>query len=345
MTIIDIISSIIEFEDAYKAAANDNKIATKFWNMYNPYPHELMNKGQYHNLRERMFTLLRICKRIDTKAYEKIHKGHPYFFIGISSFRLKDYQTAISFFDAALSEDQAIGDGEERPTDLFFKLQGENPNNASQKDTQLVQSEVESSIENYNKMINHNSDIHEFDLDQLDEYFISFVLEKKNDAGLRTMLTTFITFIVEWNFRDSNLGLGIKKGTAEPLFMHLFRGCVLFESLLSRNPHPKEKHKEQKDELGKLINYYKKELHLPKEWSLQHNNKEDFKDLKSLLEYLNEFDETIDHSIKVSRWLRNNLGHSIAWEDTIDREAYNKLFLFVSTACLHVINCLWSSPN
>ncbi len=52
MSIVDIISSINEFEEKYKAAADDYSLATKFWNIYNPNPHEMLNKGLYHHLRK-----------------------------------------------------------------------------------------------------------------------------------------------------------------------------------------------------------------------------------------------------------------------------------------------------
>jgi len=329
-------------KDEYKNAASDPELATKFWNKNNPVPRELLNLGLYHTLREHLFTLLRLCKDIDPVAYDIIHKGHPFFFIGISSFRLRDYQTAISFFDAALSEDLEIEDSKERPTDLFFLLKGDNPKNAAQIDTKLVQLEVNRSINKYNELISQNNNIKKFDIDKLRDNFISYVLENYNDPGLRTLLTTFITFIAEWEFRDSNFELGIKKGTAEPLFMHLFRGCLLFESLLLRNPKHKPGHK--KEDLFNLIDNYRECMGLKKDWKLIHH-KEEFKPLEKLLIHMNEFRDTIDYSILISYWLRNNLGHNIGWKDTIDREAYNKLYLFVSSACLHVINCLWDSPK
>jgi tetratricopeptide (TPR) repeat protein len=344
MNIIDIISAINEFEERFKDAAYDINKVTRFWNDYNrnPLPGELMNMEQYHILRERMFTLLRACKRIDSDAYENIHKGHPFFFIGISSFRLRDYQTAISFFDAALSEDLKIEDGKERPTDLFFNLRGDNPKNAAQGETIIAQNTVIRSIWNYNEIISQNKAIQKLSIDQLRDCFISRILIEKDDLGFRTLLTTFITFLVEWEFRDSNFELGIKKGTAEPLFMHLFRGCVLFESLLLRNPNRKPEHNNKKD-LNDLINYYKEEMHLKKKGDFL-RNPIPLKTLEKLLSNLNDSNKTIDHSIKISYWLRNNLGHNIAWEATINRESYRKLYYSVIYSCLHVINCLWKSP-
>jgi len=41
---------------------------------------------------------------------------------------------------------------------------------------------------------------------------------------------------IEWDYRSTLIELRPGDGTAEPFFIHLFRGCVLFESLLKANP-------------------------------------------------------------------------------------------------------------
>jgi hypothetical protein len=41
---------------------------------------------------------------------------------------------------------------------------------------------------------------------------------------------------IEWDYRSTLIELRPGDGTAEPFFIHLFKGCVLFESLLKANP-------------------------------------------------------------------------------------------------------------
>jgi len=344
MNTVDIIAGIEEFKVRYKDAADKIDNATAFWNSYNPQPIELLKSHQYQMLRERMFQLLKTCKQIDQEAFEKIHKGHPYFFIGITSYRLGDYQTAISFFDAALSEDLRFEDEEERPTHLFFMLKGEEPRNAARLETLYVETKVKRSIDYYNDEITKNKDICNIDIQDMRDVFFEYVLNNKNDPGLRTLLTTFITFVVEWDFRNEHFDLGVRKGSSEPFLMHLSRGCVLFESLLKRNPFPKLKHEDQKKELGKLITYYQNEMKvtLPGDFT---SKKTGINTLGRLLAELNKRREIIEDSILISYWLRNILGHSLAWEDRIDQEAYRKLYLTVVISCIHVINCLWRNPQ
>ena len=58
-------------------------------------------------------------------------------------------------------------------------------------------------------------------LQDLRDDFNSYILSNKDDPGLRTLLTTFITFVVEWDFRNEHFDYGVGKGTSEPFFLHL----------------------------------------------------------------------------------------------------------------------------
>jgi len=173
MNIVDIISGAEEFKSRFKDAVENKENATKFWNIYNPQPIELLRNNQYHMLRERMFKLLRTCKQIDKEGFEKIHKGHPYFFIGITSYNLGDYQTAISFFDAALSEELKFEGKEEGPTRLFFMLRGNEPRNAAQLETQFVETKVKRSIDYYNNEITKGKDILIINIQDMRDVFLS----------------------------------------------------------------------------------------------------------------------------------------------------------------------------
>ncbi len=337
---MDIFAGIENFKNQYKEAEKDIDKATSFWNRANPQTRELLINGQYQILRDRMFSLLRTCKQIDNNVYESIHKGHPYFFIGITSYHLGDYQTAISFFDAALSEDLSIEDGIERPTQLFFLLKVDNTYNAALQETKFVESKINRAITFYNDVISQNNIIPRLTIQDICDNFIKFILNSKNDPGLRSLLTTLFTFVVEWDYRNEHLDLGVTKGTSEALFMHLLRGCVMFESLLNRNPNPKSKHKDQNENLYQLLTYYQQELKLTFPYNTS-SNKTDIDKLGILLDELSEQKEELDQLIMLAYRLRNILGHNLAWEDRIDQTSYQKLYFIVISACLHVINCLW----
>jgi tetratricopeptide (TPR) repeat protein len=164
MNIVDFVIGYEEFKVLYLEAANNKDSATVFWNKYNndPYPGILLINRQFLSLRDRLFALLTACKRIDANAFNRIHKGHPYYFIGISSYLLDDYQTAIYFLDAAVTEDINSGaDPENNPTPStrFLMLQGESNDQAAKQITEFAQAKVERALEHYHSEITKDPSI------------------------------------------------------------------------------------------------------------------------------------------------------------------------------------------
>jgi hypothetical protein len=100
------------------------------------------------------------------------------------------------------------------------------------------------------------------------------------------------------------------------------------------------KHNEQDGSLGKLIQYYQNKMgvNISPNFGLVNT-------LKELLIELTLRKEIIEDSVLISYWLRNALGHNLAWDVSIDQASYRKLYFSVATACLHVIDCLWRNPS
>ena len=238
VNIVDLVIEYEEFKPQYLEAADNVERVTEFWNTFNTNPKSLLNNRQFLQLRDRMFGLLRFCKSIDADAFSRIHKGHPYYFIGITSYLLDDFQTAIYFFDAALTEDVNAGaDPIDNPTPgtHFLMLEGEAVHQAAKAITKFAQTKVERALEHYAKTTK-SAEVSDLTLDDLRKDFIYYALKATDKPGLRTLVTSFITYCIEWDFRNEHFEYEVKKGTSEPFFLHLFRGCILFESLLKLNP-------------------------------------------------------------------------------------------------------------
>src|SRR5207249_1413560 len=71
-------------------------------------------------------------------------------------------------------------------------------------------------------------------LDRLRETFLRPAI-MQGFENLRSMATTMLSFLLEFRHRDKLIALRPGSGTAEPFFLHLFKGCLLFESLLKEN--------------------------------------------------------------------------------------------------------------
>ena len=214
-------------------------------------------------------------------------------------------------------------------------LEGESENQAARELTKYAQTKVERALEHYHTKITKNSETSSLTLDDLRKNFISYALTTKDKPGLRTLVTSFITYCIEWDFRNEHFEYEVRVGTSEPFFLHLFRGCILFESLLKHNPtiHPKN------NMLGKMLKEPKIEDAL-KMNSIQGGNFV----LDDIFEKLQEFDNSISTAIQISYMARNTLGHSLGWDTNLSQRQYRELYLIIATSCLHVIASLWKLP-
>lgn len=332
-----IINVDANFKAHYLAAANDINLVTGFWNAYNNKPLELMQAGQYWLLRDFLFSLLNECKKIDANAFAKIHKGHPFYFIGITSFLMEDFQTALYFFEAAMTEDINSGaDPRDKatPGTRFLMMEGEIEGHAAQGLTAVAKAQVERAITYYLGCTLRSGQELKLGIEEVRNNFIYRSLIAKNKPGLRTLATAFISYFIEWDFRNRHFEYGVKQGTAEPFFSHLFRGCVLFESLLKHNPtipitgrqlYGMLTQTDIRDALGII--------------AIQGNGGDST--LEGVFQELQNPTITMDQVMKVAYMARNTLGHNLGWDSNINQEQYQKLYFIIAASCLHVIACLW----
>ncbi len=343
MIIADLEINYDEFKERYIEAASDFNYVTRFWNTYNPNPMNLIKNRQFLRLRDRQFALLRKCKRIDADAFARIHKGHPFYFIGITSYYLDDYLTALYFFDAAVTED--IENGAEpktnpTPATRFLMLDGNSNNQAAKELTQYAQTKVERARKFYQDEVVKGKNAPELTFDNLINDFIYFSLTKKEKPGLRTLVTSLITFCIEWDYRNEHFEYFVKSGTVEPFFLHLFRGCLLFESLIKHNRCIEI----SEPTLNPILNKpsIKEKLGIPQ---IEGRGREKDFTLQDIFDALVNYNNTIHEAIKITYMARNTLGHNLGWDTPIDQKQYQKLFFIIVSSCLHVVNCLWKPTD
>lgn len=341
MKFADFVIGDEEFKVSYLEAANSKDKATKFWNKYNndPHPHSLLINRQFLLLRDRLFALLTTCKRIDYDAFTNIHKGHPFYFIGISSYLLDDYLTAIYFLDAAVTEDLNFGSdpiNNVSPSTRFLMLEGEADYQAGKIITQSAQAKVERMLEYYRDKIKTDASDSQLTVDDLRSDFICYALREKEKPGLRTLVTALITYCIEWDFRKDHLEHGVRKGTSEPFFLHLFRGCILFESLLRHNPTITP----SGNTLNPILNdsQIRKKLNIE---PVQGKGRDESFVLEDVFTELSNFDYSVSEAVKITYIARNTLGHSLVWNKFISQSQYQDLYFIIGSSCLHVISSLW----
>src|SRR6266567_456507 len=124
--------------------------SSDFFHKYQPYlnspletPTKVLNAG---------ITFLRQCHQLERAGYERAHKGTPFYWLGTAAFLAHDYQTAVFFFDAAVSEDVRAGADparSESPALKFLYIRGDQPEQAALSLVQQTQLTIERAVNDY----------------------------------------------------------------------------------------------------------------------------------------------------------------------------------------------------
>ena len=315
-------------ENAYRKDDESRRWFSRFkfaYDAVNGNPHSALRQG---------IDLLNKCRTLDEDAYKEIHKGGAFYWLGIASFLVNEYEMAVFFFDAAVSEDIRWGDKPNSPNPspamLFMQLAGEHPRQNGKKLTELAEAGIKRWTENYNSLSGVSSIPMSTQI--LRERLLIPSLEP-NHSTWRSIATTFISFSLEWDYRNLLLDIRIEPGTFEPFYIHLFKGCLLFESLLKENPTKKPP--PEQNSLHKVLEYLHKELGVKPNFDF--NNKQ----WADVLNELENSRDSIEQSILLTGMVRNTIGHNIGWKDGVTKIQYQKLFMMVASSCLHVIACLY----
>jgi len=291
----------------------------------------LVNYGHPLAAFEEAIHVLAECKSVDEVAYDKIHKGGPYYWLGMAAFIAKDYETAVYFMDAAVSQDLRRDENNlETPALLFIQLRGGHPAQAAKHLVEHAESQMAALVHVYNSLSGRPPAVPDLSLQDLRSLFLLESLRKSNSAW-RSLATALISFVLEYDLRALQRDLVLSPSSFEPFLLHLFKGCILLESLVKLNP----KSKPPGNTLWPALDYVKGHLGLGTVPQLSAAH------LQDVINQLKSLPPTIQAAIEVAGKTRNTTGHSIGWEITITVEEYEKLYQCIGAACLHTIACLY----
>lgn len=274
--------------------------------------------------------LLHILQQYDDKKFKEIHKGTPYYFIGWTSYQFGNYEKALFYLDAAVSEDIKVYElkGRKETPALKFFLLRENAVEATAYMTLHIylNSCVGASILQFNSDSGLNLFPHE-----LVGRFISPILFGNKKS--RAILTALYSFILEEAFYRGRINLRSSEGgSLEPFINHLFKGARILESLL--------KLKNKGSTLDSLLKNLKNELEL---------DNCNFKGNKTLASASLIFRSSKksgkkfqEYNFKAAYIIRNTTGHSLIWPDeSFDEKEYVLLHSALINTIFWSIYKLW----
>ncbi len=308
------------------AATGDPGLAHNFFRQFR-YNLLRSNNDHYGAIQEAL-RILEKCKSANPEAYMIIHKGAPYYWIALSSFIINDFETAAYFFDAAASEDMSNDPGKRTPALLFMVLDSSDQRQAAWELTKMAENQLKIMVDKYNKIPQSC----QLTIDQVKHNFLERAITDKQDW--RTLVTAWISFMLEAGYRFRTLNLRTREGTWKPFYMHLFKGCVLFESLLKANPNINV----PETELGSILACNKE---VRNQLGVKGSITTGGFTFPDLISDIPDEITGVQSDIEFVARLRNTVGHNLGWKVTIQSEQYLRIVFKVSNACLHTISTIY----
>lgn len=277
--------------------------------------------------------LLEILSSHNRIRYEHIHKGTPFYFMGWTAFQTENYEKGIYYFDQAIAEDIRKSESADitvirnNPAVKSLLLDPQNLPGI------VVALELRREMDDAFSRFNQGSGL----AMDANSFVSGFVIGSGNylDSTFRTIVTSIYSFILEYHTLVTSLQLrSIGGGSLEPFFLHLFKGCLLLESILKlRCPR-------------NITTLYPAISHLNSRLQLN------MSDLRG-----GTLDEVVQHvktlrgrrenfqnlSFAAAYGVRNTTGHNLMWSDIFGNNSatYQNFFSLIMNAILWAVYKLW----
>jgi hypothetical protein len=275
--------------------------------------------------------VLQECRAADHEAYKEIHKGGPFYWLGMAAFMFRDFETSVYFVDAAVAEDlRSNAAAIDTPAMLFITLRGDHPHQAAREFVAMSEDVIGSIIQTYLNYQGRDASLADLTLEDLRRSFLYAATQPAN-RRLRSVATALLSFFLETSKRKVQLDNVLNPGSYEPFILHLFKGGLLVESLIKLNP----KNPPTDKTLGRVLNHVASDLGIPTGLAITANELQDVVDQSDTATW------TIENAFQIAGRIRNTTGHSLGWEIELTFDQYGALVQHLSIACLHTISALY----
>lgn len=270
--------------------------------------------------------LLAQIRRVLPKRYPIMHKGTPFYLMGWLAYEMRNFEKGVFYMDAALSEDTKNDPSgwTDAPAAAFIFLNDHHPKAVANGITFQARNEIDSHLTRFSSESGLGLDIGTL----VDKFFRPHA----RDAAYRSIITSLLTFLLEG--KDLQLQIGLRShhgGSLEPFLTHLFKGGLIFESLLKR------KYGASGNTLGPYLNAGKADLSLSsKPLYKEMSTPIKLEDIPAFLQNWSGKDFH-ERAIAIAYAVRNTTGHDLGWQDIFTEDLYKVLFDGIVNAIFWVI--------
>lgn len=179
--------------------------------------------------------LLKALRNADKDKFYALHKGTSYYFLATAAFDVGDYEKAVFYLDSAFAEDirKSEENGSSDPTMEAFNNPGGwlirlDPDKCgpARRITSRLKIYFEKALKSFQSVSGTEISLNNF----VEIFVIKFVKQANSN---RSIITSLYSYIFEFEDRYKLLSLRSGRiGSIEPFLVHLFKGGLIFESLL-----------------------------------------------------------------------------------------------------------------
>lgn len=177
--------------------------------------------------------LLYLLKKHDPVQYNLIHKGTPFYFIGITAFKYKDYSKSLAYLNSAVSEDLRLNPGMEEagvttPAVEFMLLTPQRPLQIGIQQRVGLRRTFQQVLQQFQTDSNF-----QINVDDIITKFIAPLIFNTEHIEPRSIVTNLYLFLLERNIIERIILLrSNRSGAIDPFIRHLFDGARILESIL-----------------------------------------------------------------------------------------------------------------
>jgi hypothetical protein len=269
--------------------------------------------------------LLRILEEDDPIKYHTIHKGTPFYFLSWTAFDLRNFEKALFYLDAAISEDvrKLPDDWINQPGSALLTLH-EPQIQVAMRTINNVRRYLDQELNRFNGI----SGMPPLRLQTFVDRFVR-ILVLEQDVAMRTIVSAFYVFLLEFFDRYSELHIRSSiGGSILPFLSHLFKGGLIFESLLKHlYPDPTQPRRT----LGNILRSQAFQDDFPGQIPASSIT------LQEVLDGIQG--DSIQSSFIATSRLRNTTGHNLVWDDVFSNpDTYRIFFHQEMNAILYLIS-------
>ena len=270
------------------------------------------------------------CRKADAEAFDAVPKGTLYYWLGVAAYLTHDFDGAALLMGNAAEEDLTYSRGavQDTPAELFLTLKGDDTHQAAGRLVSQLEQGLSDLVQSYNVLAQGA-----FPPIAVEDVRASLLLPAlQSGTGVnRTACATLLAYLAEYPERLAQLQSRALPASNGPFYLHLAKGCLLFETLLKCRPGADPR---TKTTLRMLL----KDLAEPLGLRGIATANATFGEV--LLE-LAAAPSTLGSAVSLCARTRNTLMHSLEWQEPIAPEEYSRLYRLIGASCLHAIASLY----